>query len=189
VNRRLFAAVYPPPEVAERVHAACAPLREAAPTLRWADADRLHCTVRFYGEVDDARVAALADTLTDAARLFDPLDAECRGLGAFPVWGRARVVWVGLRADPKFELLHHEIETRAMALGFDVEGRVFRPHLTLARVPAEAKAPVRQAIRAAARGVRVQERFLVERVSLMESVVGPTGPHHHAVAQAPLGRR
>lgn len=188
MTRRLFAAVYPPPEVSARGHEACAGMREAAPSVHWATPDRLHCTVRFYGDVEDPQVAALAGTLAEAARLFDPISAELRGVGAFPVWGRARVVWIGMRAEPKFELLHHEIEIRAMALGFEVEGRVFRPHLTLARIPAEAKAPVRQAIRAAARGVRLQEPFVIDRVLLMESTTGPAGTRHTAVAQAPLGR-
>ncbi|MFN9576484.1 MAG: RNA 2',3'-cyclic phosphodiesterase [Gemmatimonadota bacterium] len=185
---RLFAAVYPPADVAGRVHVACAPLHDAAPPLRWEPPGRLHCTVRFYGAVEADGVAMIAAGLAEAARLFDPLPVEVRGLGAFPAWGRARVVWAGVRADPKFELLHHEIEVRAMALGFEVEGRVFRPHLTLARVPADVELPVRRAIREAARGVRVRERFTVDEVVLMSSTAGPTGTRHEAVARAPLGR-
>lgn len=185
---RLFAAVYPPSDVAGRVHAACATLRDAAPTIRWEPAGRLHCTVRFYGPVEAGHSAAIAVGLAEAARLFDPLPVEVRGLGAFPTWGRARVVWAGIRADPKFELLHHEVEVRAMAMGFEVEGRVFRPHLTLARIPADAEGPVRRAIREAARGVRVRERFTVDEVVLMSSTTGPTGTRHEAVARAPLGR-
>lgn len=186
--RRLFAAVYPPVEVASRLHAAVAPLREAAPSLRWTPANQLHATVRFYGDVDAAMVPRIADAIADASRLFDPIQAGIRGLGAFPTWGRARVVWAGLTADPKLELLHHEIELRAMALGFPVEGRLFRPHLTLARVPDDAAGTSRRAIREAARGVRVRDFFTVGSIALMQSTLGPVGAVHTLVANLPLGR-
>lgn len=186
---RLFAAVYPPAALAERLHAACAPLRAAAPMVRWVPAAALHCTVRFYGDVPQARWGAIAEGLAQAAAGFDPLVADVRGLGAFPTWGRARVVWAGVVADPKFELLHHDIEVAAMALGFEVEGRVYRPHLTLGRVAREVPVEVRRAIRDAARGVRVREAFRLETVRLMASHAAPEGRRHELVAEHVLQRR
>lgn len=185
---RLFAAVYPPADVVARLDAAVAPLRAAAPALRWTPSAQMHATVRFYGEVEAAMTPSIAASIAEAARLFDPMPAELRGLGAFPTWGRGRVVWAGLAADPKLELLHHEIETRAMALGFVVEGRIFRPHLTLVRLGAEVAPPVRRAIREAARGVRVRDSFTLGSIALMQSTLGPGGAVHTLVADAPLGR-
>lgn len=182
---RLFAAWYPSPEVAARVHAACGPLREAAPILRWASAAGLHCTMRFFGAVDAERAAALPGLLAEAAALFDPLPVVVRGVGAFPSWRRPRVVWAGLAPDPKFELLHHEIERRAMALGFDVEGRIFRPHLTLARLVQPGPGA---AIREAARGVRLREPDVVSAVALVASRPTPRGYAHATVTTVNLGR-
>lgn len=185
---RLFAAVYPPPEIAATLHADCAPLRAAAPALRWTPAEQLHATVRFYGAVEEALIPAVTASIVESCRLFDPISAAVRALGAFPGWGRSRVVYAGLAAEPKLELLHHEIETRAMALGFEVEGRIFRPHLTLARLSDTPNVPLRRAIREAARGVRVRHDFTIRSVALVASEPGPQGRVHQVVAQATLGR-
>ena len=39
-------------------------------------------------------------------------------------------VWIGVGQDPRLELLHHDVEVAFEGLGFEVEGRPFRPHLT-----------------------------------------------------------
>jgi 2'-5' RNA ligase len=182
---RLFAAWYPSPLVAAQLHDACAPLRAAAPVVRWMAPDRLHCTMRFFGDVTAAQRNALSAALAEAAALFDPLAVTIRGLGAFPSWRRARVLWAGVAPDPKFELLHHEVEQRVMALGFAVEGRIFRPHLTLARVRDDAPLA---AIREAARGVRVRIAAEVATVSLMASHASADGHVHTAVTTVELGR-
>lgn len=185
---RLFAALYPPPDVAARVYAACAPLRDAAPTVRWTTAPALHVTMRFFGDVAPATATGVARAIDEAAALFDPMPATIRGVGAFPSWSRARVVWAGLEGDPKLELLHHELEVRAVALGFEVEGRVFRPHLTLARLPADAGLDLRRAIRTAARGVRLREPVMIESIRLMASRLEAGGADHSESHRAQLGR-
>lgn len=182
---RLFAAWVPLPDEAAQVYDACTPLRAAAPAERWVPAPRLHCTMRFFGEVDDAVVAALPSAVREASALFDPLPLTVRGFGAFPTWTRARVVWAGVQADPHFELLHHEIERRVVALGLEVEGRIFRPHLTLARLSEPARAV---AIRNAARGVRMRCRATVRSVSLIASRAAAGGHRYDVVATANLGR-
>jgi RNA 2',3'-cyclic 3'-phosphodiesterase len=182
---RIFAAWVPPRDLADDVFHACAPLRLAAPALRWVPAPRLQCTMRVFGEVSDDVAAALPTALADATRLFDPMSVTVRGLGATPTWRRAQVVWAGVVADPKFELLHHEIEQRVVALGLEVEGRIFRPHVTLARIPAGTSAA---AIREAARGVRVRASGMVTAVTIMARVRVPGGHRHEVVATAHLGR-
>ena len=57
-----------------------------------------------------------------------------QGIGAFPNFRRARVVWIGVEQEPRLELLHHDLELACEQEGFEVEGRPFRPHITLARV-------------------------------------------------------
>jgi len=61
------------------------------------------------------------------------------GIGAFPGFRRARVVWMGIAPEPRLELLHHDVEVACEELGFEVEGRAFRPHLTLARARESAR--------------------------------------------------
>lgn len=183
---RLFLALPLPPDVAEAVAHATTPLREATPQLRWTPADKLHITVRFFGEQPEDLVPRAIAALTDAARPTPPLDLTLKGLGAFPTWTRARVVWAGVGYDPRLELLHHDLEVACMSLGLDVEGRPFRPHVTLTRL-APSGGEVARAIRLAARGVRVRAGWRCDHVALMQSTLGPASSTYRTLATIPLG--
>jgi 2'-5' RNA ligase len=190
---RLFIAINLPGAERRAIAEATAPLRDAAPSVGWVDETRLHLTLKFIGERPADAAAALAAALRGAAAPHAPLTLEIGGLGAFPTKRRPRLIWLGVAPDPKLELLHHDVEAACAALGYDVEGRAFRPHLTLGRVRQHARggAGVDAAAAAAlARSAReVQDRWTAEvrSVDLMESVLGKGGPRYTLVDAAPLG--
>ena len=184
---RCFIAINLAADARDAIVAATAPLRAAAPDERWVPADRLHITARFLGEQDAAFVERLGAALADAARRYDPIALDLNGIGAFPTVRRARVIWVGVGYDPKLELLHHDMEVACMALGLEVEGRPFRPHVTLARLAVPGGEGAR-AIRAAGRGVRVRASSVVETIDVMQSVASPAGRTYNRLAALPLGR-
>ena len=184
---RCFIAINLPAAVRDAVATQTAPLRLAAPRESWVTAERLHATVRFLGEVEPPFVAQLGVALNAAARRVDPIPLEIATLGAFPVWKRARVIWAGVGYDPKLELLHHDIETACIALGLDVEGRPFRPHVTLARLR-EPGGEVARAIFQAARGIRIHHAMSLDSIDIMQSTLTPTGPTYERLAAIPLGR-
>ena len=131
---RLFLAINFPQAARREIADATAPLRECAPELGWTTEDRLHLTLKFLGEQAESRVEAFAATLAGTVVQHRELNMTVGGIGAFPNFRRARVVWLGVGQDPRLELLHHDVEVECEKLGFEVEGRPFRPHLTLARV-------------------------------------------------------
>jgi 2'-5' RNA ligase len=131
---RLFLAINPQPDVRRAVIEATSELRGAAPTLNWMDESRVHLTLKFLGEQDDATVGPLCDALDRAVQRHRPFTMRIGDVGAFPNFRRARVVWMGVERDTRLELLHHDVEQACETLGFELEGRAFRPHLTLARV-------------------------------------------------------
>ena len=65
--------------------------------MSWTRGEGFHCTLKFLGEVDPERLAAIQAAL--AAMPTPPLfTLHLRRLGVFPNPSRPRVVWVGL--DP-----------------------------------------------------------------------------------------
>ena len=184
---RCFIAINLAADVRDAVAAATAPLRAAAPGEAWIPPERLHITVRFLGEQDAAFVERLAVGVAGAARRYEPIPLELQGIGAFPTFRRARVIWVGVGYDPKLELLHHDVEVACMALGLEVEGRPFRPHVTLARLVAPG-GDVARAIRTATRGVRVHASSMVDSIDIMASEPAPHGRTYVRLAALPLGR-
>lgn len=184
---RLFLALNLPPDVQAAAHAAAEPLRVVAPGLAWTAADKLHLTVKFFGERPEAEVAALIDALTPVVRQHAPAAIDLAGVGAFPrMRRRPRVLWLGVRPDPKLELLHHDIEASCAALGYPVEGRPFRPHVTLARVRAGAEPVDTHALARAAAAVPFRAAVLAATVDLMQSELAAGGSRYTTLARLPL---
>ena len=182
---RLFLAINLPAECRQAIHGATEPLRRAAPTLAWVQEPLLHLTLKFLGEQPEDRIADIRGTLGAVAARHADLVMELEGIGAFPNFRRPRTVWLGVTPQPRLELLHHDVEVAFDALGFEVEGRPFRPHLTLARVKDAEHSSLRDLSRAAKR-VDFHEDVVVRSVDLMMSELLPTGPRYAVLATAAL---
>jgi 2'-5' RNA ligase len=187
---RLFVAINLPDALRRAAHEAAAPLRELLPRASWVPEARLHLTVKFLGERDEADVALLGDTLLAVAAGHRAMMLRLGGtpaVGAIPNLRRPRVVWIGVDPEPRLELLHHDVEEALAGLGVELEGKPFRPHLTLGRLrEAPAPEPLR-AFAQAARRVRFAEEAPVASLDLMQSVMGaPGGPRYELLAAAPL---
>jgi 2'-5' RNA ligase len=172
---RLFLALNLTPEVRRCIHDATHALRAAGPDARWVDESKLHLTLKFLGEQPETLVTPLSTALDHAAGRSRELDLQFGAIGAFPNFRRPRVVWFGVAPDPKLELLHHDVEVACEGLGLGVDGRPFRPHVTLARVDKDDGT-----LRQAARGIRVREVSLVNSVDLMLSAGGQYRTLHAA---------
>jgi 2'-5' RNA ligase len=162
------------------------PVRAAAPAARWVDEDRIHLTVKFLGDQPEAAVEPLLGAIATVAARYDPIPLEVGGLNAFPNLRSPRVVWVGVRADPKLELLQHDIERACEALGHEVEGRAYRPHVTVGRVEPREISAERLAV--AARSVSFCADALAETVDLMVSETVDRRLTYRVVGSAALSR-
>jgi 2'-5' RNA ligase len=184
---RLFFAIELSVAVAESLHQAGGPLRALEPELGWAAADKLHLTMKFLGDVDDVGAARLIEAADDVARRHRPFEMTLGGVGAFPNFRRARVVWMEVESEPKLEWLHHDLEVAGGAVGFEVEGRPFRPHITLARVREPLPVERARQFARAARRVAFAATSPVHGLTLFESTLAPTGARYRRVHTALLG--
>jgi 2'-5' RNA ligase len=183
---RLFLAINVPGDVRRLAYDAAAPLRTAAPAVHWVAEQNLHLTLKFLGEVPEGRVAEIVPALRDAVGRHAGTTLSVGGFGAFPSVRRPRVVWVGVAAEARLELLHHDVEVACADLGFAVEGRPFRPHVTLGRVKGAMSADEARALAAAARAVRYRAVCAVESVDIMRSELSPGGSRYTVLAALPL---
>jgi len=175
---RLFAALPLPEAPRARLADAVASLERLHWPVKWVGRDHYHLTLKFFGEVEPGRVDAIAGMLSEAARILPALDLSLDGLGAFPTPQRARVLWAGLVGPPDLELLQDRVERGSEALGFPLEGKAFRPHVTLGRVRERERLPAGAADRLEA--ARVAGSFLADAVVLFESILTPRGPQYSA---------
>ena len=183
---RLFLAINPQPEVRRAVIEATSDLRAAAPTLNWMDESRVHLTLKFLGEQDDAVVGPLGDALEFVARRHRPFTMRIGEVGAFPNFRRARVVWMGVHRDSRLELLHHDVEVACETLGFEVEGRAFRPHVTLARVRERTAEEELRRLSRASKRIRFEYESDVMSIDLMRSNLGHAASRYDRLYTARL---
>jgi len=186
---RLFLALELPATTAQELHAAAASLRDVEPDLAWVPVHKLHLTLKFLGEGDDARVAAIVEAADRVAARHRPLEVTLGGVGAFPNFRRPRVVWLGAEGEPRLELVHHDVEIATAELGYEVEGRPFRPHVTLARVRDPLSPERIRALSRAARAIGYSSTAFVDRLTLFDSATGSSGARYRPLHAATLGGR
>ncbi len=93
---------------------------------------------------------------------------------------------MGVANDPRLELLHHDIELACEQLGFELEGRPFRPHLTLARVKHGLPEHRLRELSRAAKRIDFRSEFIVRSLDLMRSEPSQAGPTYSTLVSAAL---
>lgn len=184
---RLFVALNPPAAERERIDAAVEPLRAARLPVRWVGPAQRHLTLKFLGEVAEARVPEVTEAVEAAAATVPPFEVEWTAVGAFPSLRRPRVVWLGVTPARELTALHEELERRFERLGFERENRDLAPHLTLGRAQRDARPPELRDLERLAAQVAFAGRVRFETLDLMRSRLRPTGAEYDVLRAAPLG--
>lgn len=183
---RLFIAINLPPTVRRGIWDAAEPLRSASYPVKWVDTDGIHLTLKFLGEVGDAREPEIIAGMEAAARGARQFRIPISGFGAFPSASHPRVIWVGCDGVPPLEILQHRVEQEMERLDFPLEGRAFSPHLTLGRAAHGARAGDFTHMGEMLAGLEFAADVLVESLDLMESQLTPRGARYQRRHAAPL---
>jgi 2'-5' RNA ligase len=187
--KRLFAAVDVDDSTREAIARMGTVLRDTiargSSRLRvtWVHPDRLHLTLEFLGDLDQA-AEERARLALDEPIPVAPFALRFEGLGFFPDTGSPRVLWLGI-ADGVAELrqVHAELRRRLGDLARSEEQ--FNPHLTLARL--RDRVP-RQRLKEAVAMRACAGPCAIDRVTLYESRLSPKGPIYTRVADGLLKR-
>jgi RNA 2',3'-cyclic 3'-phosphodiesterase len=185
---RVFCAVELPPQVRARAADHAARLRDRSTKVRasWPRADNLHLTLKFLGEIAQARVEALSNAASRAARSIQPFDLTLEGAGAFPPRGSPRVLWLGINdSSGGLVKLQSQLEDECEAAGFAREERPFHPHLTLARIRAPQGA--RELARVHQETGFAAIEFPVTELVVMRSELGAGGSRYTEISRHGLG--
>jgi 2'-5' RNA ligase len=153
--------------------------------IAWVPPQNLHLTLKFLGEIDEGVLERVKERLA-APFATPPFEVGFSGLGTFPPAGPPRVIWLGVSAGAgAVSDVARDVEARLSDLGFPREARGFHAHLTLGRVKGPVGARVREAM--ASVGVADAGRCLVDRVTLFESRLSPSGASYSVLAAPRLG--
>jgi 2'-5' RNA ligase len=176
---RLFAALTPPPEIAE----ALAPRQQGLAGADWRPPEALHITLRFFGEIAETAADDLDAELAGAGR--GPLTLELQGVGAFGEGANLHAVWAGVAENPALRQLARRCETTARRAGLKPDIRSYRPHLTLAYLKRAEPAAVAAWIQA--NNLLRSPPFRVDAFGLYSSRLGADGSRYRLERAYRLG--
>jgi 2'-5' RNA ligase len=140
-----------------------------------------HLTLRFLGPTTAVQRDRILANL-DQQLAVEPFRVRFGELGGFPRRSRASVLWLGVEGDTdRLDAVAAVCDDAAVDAGFEMEGRPFHPHLTLARI----RPPVD--IRPFAEAVPPARITLeVSSVTLFRSVLGNGPARYESVDRVEL---
>lgn len=184
---RTFIALNLPSRERQRIHRAVRVLRERGLPVRWVDADNLHITLKFLGEVRPEGISDVEDAMARVGSSTGPFTLTLDGFGAFPTLRRPRVIWMGADATPELRCLKQDLEWALADRGFEAETRAFHPHLTLGRADPGDRAGAFRGFDDLLAGLRLTSRVEVRTVDLMRSQLSREGARYALVSAVRLG--
>lgn len=157
--------------------------------IRPVKPENMHLTVRFFGSVSAPQVESLIAAVRRSARSIRPFTLTLDGVGAYPSVRNARVFWVGL--DDGLAPLRdarRRVDDALAQAAFERDPRKFSPHVTIARIRDRASRVERRKAAESLLAVKLDSALPipVERISLIRSVLLPSGPEYSALAEIPL---
>ena len=116
-------------------------LARAVAGVKWTEAEGMHITLLFLGEVDDRELVDVFRAVKSAAGREPPFAVQVSGVGAFPTQRRPKVLWAGItEGSAELRRVFGGIEASLMERGiYRKEERAYTPHLTLGRISGEAE--------------------------------------------------
>lgn len=174
-QKRIFLAINLPEELKEKIYSTFSkklPDKE----LKKVEKENLHITLLFIGYVPENYVEKLGEKLHSLSKAKH-FDASLKGVGRFS----NRVLWLGV---DKNAARIAELNKMACEL-LGVKDERFNPHVTLAR---NRRMPYAKFIKLVdeLKGIKFEERFPVESVDIMESVLLSKGPIYKKLVELKL---
>lgn len=161
-------------------------LRAASASLKVVSTDQLHLTVKFLGETEEGLVPEIVTAIREACTDVRPFDVTVQGTGAFPSLSRMNVIWVGLEGAEPISRIAAALEASLESLGFELERRPWKAHVTLARVKGHRDLDrVRRILET--RRDDVFGRHRIDRIHLKKSVLTSGGAQYSIVATVVFG--
>ena len=188
--QRLFVAIAVPEETKANIILARDELRARLPpsAASWTRPENMHLTLRFLGDVEEARIEFLKAGLAEALEDFGKLPLISERLGCFPDLRYPRVVWAWVYDDAeRLAQLQRRVAQATDAFTREPAESRFMGHITLARLR-QIKRPEAESIASFVNGAVTRKfgTWTADRIGLIRSELAPGGSRYTTLAEIPL---
>jgi RNA 2',3'-cyclic 3'-phosphodiesterase len=174
---RLFVAI----ALSDAAARALLSLQNGVVGARWQTREQLHLTLRFIGEVNEARLADIDDALSQVVAA--PFTLTLKGVGCFG-GKNPRALWAGAAEPGPLCHLNRKIESATQRLGLAPDARKFSPHVTLARLKGTPRGAVTDFL--ADHALFAAPSFEAVSFALYSSLTAPAGSRYTVEREYPL---
>lgn len=152
---------------------------------RWTQSENLHFTLKFFGEIEEDRLENLQISLLESVRNQTRFSLEVKGLGFFPSFHHARILWLGVTdGSDQLEKLAESLEKSSTFAGFKPADKPFSSHLTIARFPLPPSTNLLRELKGT--DSLLFGRMSVDRIHLIQTVLNPSGPIYTHLKEFPF---
>jgi 2'-5' RNA ligase len=153
--------------------------------IKWTDPSNIHITLVFLGNTEEERIPPLKSMLKEVCEDLGKFDLTLKGAGVFRSMNDPRILWTGIEPSEKLEHLNVVVTSGLKNLGFELEDRPYKPHLTLGRIKRISDKEAFSLLIDKYRETAIQA-VNVKEVIMFESVLLPTGPVYKPLATVSL---
>lgn len=113
-------------------------LKETGADVTWESHEKFHVTIKFLGDVNSSMIDPLIERIQQTAERSPRFEVRYTDLGCFPDKHHPKIIWIGCENnDGKLDFLKKSLDKGLIPLGFQIEHKPFKPHVTLGRVKSE----------------------------------------------------
>ncbi len=99
--------------------------------IRWEPKDKLHVTLKFLGETENC--LEVGEKLSKVLHNVKEFKCKLDTFGLFYRYGNPSILWASIAHNDKLISLGKQIDIAMHNIGFDIENRKFKPHITILR--------------------------------------------------------
>lgn len=174
IMRRIFAAIHIHPEPFLTELLSKAKMHFGQDSVRWANPQQLHLTLKFFGETSETTISDIRMRLREACEMHSAFQFRLQGVGVFGSRYQPRVIWIGTSDDDRLRSLSKDLLEASAKAGFPVERLPFVPHLTIGRI-SHIGNKKRLTDWVSGNKMLTVQSVAVTEVILFESILKPTG--------------
>ncbi len=168
---RVFIALELPNKTKDNLARSAEQMKQFATQGTWVAKENYHVTLHFLGEIAESDLLFVQSAMDEVKEMTAPKIA----LQQFVMLRGSDVVCAKIRQNGTLTELRDKLGQSLERLGFDVEHRVYRPHVTLVR-----KHGFTLPFSEVTKSVDVFNKpFDATEVVLYQSVLGKSGPTYH----------
>lgn len=104
------------------------------PFQSWVHPNDYHITLAFLGDVgEDEKLELLVEKIKQTVQFVPQFELFLKGIDVFGKPDSPRIFWAGVKESTNLQQFQKQVFDRCQEVGFQLDKKPFRPHITLAR--------------------------------------------------------